>query len=150
MSRKGKNNHYHYAEKFEAKARMSARDALRIPKKSIIFTMLFLLAFGLISTTFAAYVTDDTINPDGIVSVRLRNTLSERRGADYVDEFADAEEEDLADSGAEMDLAESAATTYYYRGGKNSWGATAMTASSDGFYAYYSATVQDCDFHIFI
>ena len=32
------------------------------------------------------------------------------------------------------------ATTYYYRGAKNSWGATAMTTSSDGYYAYYSAT----------
>ncbi len=29
--------------------------------------------------------------------------------------------------------------TYYYRGNQNSWGATAMTASDDGFYEYFSA-----------
>lgn len=147
MSRRGKNNHYHYAEKFEAQAHKNARDAMRIPKKPIIFTLLILLAFGLISTTFAAYVTDDSVNPDGVISVRLRNTLSERRGANYVDEFAKADD-DLADSGVEEDLAESAATTYYYRGAKNNWGATAMTASSDGFYAYYSASAGAHQFKI--
>lgn len=31
-------------------------------------------------------------------------------------------------------------TTYYYRGEKNSWGATAMTTSSDGYYSYYSTS----------
>ena len=29
--------------------------------------------------------------------------------------------------------------TYYYRGNQNSWGATAMTVSTDGFYEYFSA-----------
>ena len=31
-------------------------------------------------------------------------------------------------------------TTYYYRGEKNSWGATAMITSSDGYYSYYSTS----------
>ena len=29
--------------------------------------------------------------------------------------------------------------TYYYRGNQNSWGATPMTASADGFYEYFAA-----------
>ena len=28
---------------------------------------------------------------------------------------------------------------YFYRGNQNSWGATEMTTSSDGFYSYYKA-----------
>lgn len=34
------------------------------------------------------------------------------------------------------------ATDYYYRGDKNSWGATKMTAHNSGLYAYYSTSAQ--------
>lgn len=37
---------------------------------------------------------------------------------------------------------------YYYRGGKNSWGATKMTQSSDGTYWYYTATSGNHEFKI--
>ena len=37
---------------------------------------------------------------------------------------------------------------YYYRGGKNNWGATKMTQSSDGSYWYYTATSGNHEFKI--
>lgn len=37
---------------------------------------------------------------------------------------------------------------YYYRGGKNSWGATKMTPHVDGYYAYYSASSGQHEFKI--
>lgn len=41
-----------------------------------------------------------------------------------------------------------AATTYYYRGADNNWGATAMTPSADGFYAYIASSTKDHQFKI--
>ncbi len=68
-----KNNHYHYAEKFEDMRRK--RNKLFIPRRAVFFAALFLLMFGLISTTFAAYVSsDESVNTDDgrsiIVDVR--------------------------------------------------------------------------------
>ena len=37
---------------------------------------------------------------------------------------------------------------YYYRGGKNSWGATQMTCHESGYYAYYNATSGEHEFKI--
>lgn len=129
MSRRPKNNHYHYAEKYDRKSRLRVSDVLRTPRKAFTFALLALLAFGLISTTFAAYVaSDDFTENHGSILVSTRNTRAMREGPKGYD---------LAQTGAEQDLASVAATTYYYRGGDNSWGATAMTVSSDGFYAYY-------------
>ncbi|MCQ2369913.1 MAG: hypothetical protein MJ007_05500 [Paludibacteraceae bacterium] len=41
-----------------------------------------------------------------------------------------------------------AATTYYYRGEDNSWGATAMTASTDGYYCYIQSSNSANQFKI--
>ena len=38
--------------------------------------------------------------------------------------------------------------TYYYRGADNSWGADAMTKSSEGFYSYKSSSTNDHQFKI--
>lgn len=129
MSRRPKNNHYHYAEKYDRKSRLRVSDVLRAPRKAFTLALLVLLAFGLISTTFAAYVSsDDFAENHGSIIVNTRNTRLQREGpAGY----------DLAQTGAVKDIAPVAATKYYYRGGDNSWSATAMTVSSDGFYAYY-------------
>ncbi len=35
------------------------------------------------------------------------------------------------------------ATTYYYRGNQNGWGASAMEASTDGYYAYFESPSHD-------
>lgn len=35
------------------------------------------------------------------------------------------------------------ATTYYYRGNQNGWGASAMVASTDGYYAYFESPSHD-------
>ncbi len=40
------------------------------------------------------------------------------------------------------------AQTYYYRGGDNSWGATAMTVSADGFYEYIQSSNSSNQFKI--
>jgi uncharacterized repeat protein (TIGR02543 family) len=55
MSRRKKNNHYHYAEKYELNSRyMRKKRAVYAPRKAVLFTVLVLIAVGLISTTFAA------------------------------------------------------------------------------------------------
>lgn len=91
MARNRKNNHYHYAEKFADIRRK--RQQLFLPKKTVIVAALLLLIFGIITTTFSAYVNDSGINQSGensSILVNLRNTKAQR---------------DIALTGAEADLA---------------------------------------------
>lgn len=158
MSRRGKNNHYHYAELFTDRARRRARrSALLLPRKAVFFAVLVLLAFGVISTTFASNNTYDD-NSGGII-VRIRNAKVTQ---DYVAEGLDREEAeakavstagkgDFAATGADnVDLAVTGAAQYYYRGNDNSWGATAMTVSTDSSYEYYESTTVNNQFKISI
>lgn len=91
MASKRKNNHYHYAEKFDNMRR--GRQRVFLPKKTTILAALCLLIFGIVSTTFSAYVTDDTrqISEGGhSILVEVRNAKAER---------------DIAFTGADADLA---------------------------------------------
>ena len=86
-----KNNHYHYAEKFDDKRRKN--NVLFIPRRAVFVASLVLLVFGLISTTFASYVssnqTDD--EPAGhSILVDVRTAKADR---------------DIALTGANADLA---------------------------------------------
>lgn len=92
MAQNRKNNHYHYAEKFEDRRRRQRK--LFIPKKTAVVAALFLLIFGIVCTTFSAYVSDN-IHPEErehSILVNLRNTKAQR---------------DIALTGAEADLAAS-------------------------------------------
>lgn len=92
MAQNRKNNHYHYAEKFEDRRRRQRK--LFIPKKTAVVAALFLLIFGIVCTTFSAYVSDN-IHPEErehSILVNLRNTKAQR---------------DVALTGAEADLAAS-------------------------------------------
>ena len=91
MARNRKNNHYHYAEKFADRRRK--RQQLFLPKKTVIVTAMLLLIFGIITTTFSAFVADSGINQTGensSILVNLRNTKAQR---------------DIALTGANADLA---------------------------------------------
>ena len=90
MAQNRKNNHYHYAEKFKDRRRRQRK--LFIPKKTAVVAALFLLIFGIVCTTFSAYVSDN-IHPEErehSILVNLRNTKAQR---------------DVALTGAEADLA---------------------------------------------
>ncbi|WP_405356862.1 hypothetical protein [Ruminococcus sp.] len=112
MSRNGKNNHYHYAEQYEKRTRrIRVRDVLRLPKKSVIFALLVLFAFGLISTTFAAYISnvyDDSTNGTG------RGIVMQTRNKK-------AQDDTLAGVGANADLASTGATVDLYLQPADTW-----------------------------
>lgn len=143
MSRRGKNNHYHYAEKYETKRyrrRMRARDMLYTPVKPAMVALLVLFAFGLISTTFAAYVTNnydsvvDESSGSGIV-MNIRNRKVNDDTLAYT-----AANSGIADTGANVDVADTGARTGYYITGTaaGAWGTfTQMTTSAGGYYCYY-------------
>lgn len=114
MSRKGSNNHYHYAEKFESRAyqrRVRAARILHTPRKSMLFALAILCVFGFISTTFAYYVSDVETTPgsDGSVIVSVRTALAQK------DESAGAlAEERGIDTSAAIEPAEASAPVNVY------------------------------------
>lgn len=82
MSRNHKNNHYHYAEKFDDRRRRPARaNRAYMPFKSVIISLAVLLMFGLVCTTFATYVYEEQpeSNPEAhpIIS-EIRNLKASR------------------------------------------------------------------------
>lgn len=86
-----RNNHYHYAEKFDDKRRSRAK--LFVPRRTLFIAALFLLIFGLISTTFAAYVSSNQpeATDDGhSILIDVRTAKAER---------------DIALTGASADIA---------------------------------------------
>lgn len=97
MSRRPKNNHYHYAEQFEDRRRHSKNGRTAyMPFKAVIASLVVLLMFGLVSTTFATYVSETELpyDPEGSQSlgVTVRNLKASR---------------DVAITGARVDLASS-------------------------------------------
>lgn len=99
MSNNRKNNHYHYAEKYDRviRRKKSSRTAY-LPFKTVIASLVVLLMFGLVSTTFGAYITESEpdYNPEepGIIS-EVRNIKATR---------------DTAITGRNVSLAETGAT----------------------------------------
>ena len=93
MSKKNRNNHYHYAEKFDdMKKRDERSNRAFVPFKALIISLLVLLMFGFVCTTFSTYVTDNEpeYNPEQpSMLVQVRNLKAAR---------------DVALTGAETDL----------------------------------------------
>lgn len=85
-----KNNHYHYAEKFEDRRRR--QNKLFLPRRAVFVASMILLMFGLISTTFAAYVSSNETNDGGEHSI-------------IVDVRTAKAQKDFALTGANADLA---------------------------------------------
>ncbi len=82
MSKNHKNSHYHYAEKFEdRRKRFEKANRAFMPFKSVIISLVVLMLFGLVSTTFAAYVYDNQSEPGLEVSPiisEMRNIKASR------------------------------------------------------------------------
>ena len=118
MAQNRKNNHYHYAEKFEDRRRRQRK--LFIPKKTAVVAALFLLIFGIVCTTFSAYVSDNihTEERERSILVTLRNTKAQR---------------DVALTGAEADLA---STGFSCSGGYIYFDANGWTIPS-GYKVYF-------------
>lgn len=94
MSRNHKNNHYHYAEKFEDLRKRDERNSNAfVPFKALIISLIVLMMFGFVCTTFSTYVTDNEpeYNPEnpGLLA-EVRNIKASR---------------DIAVTGANADLA---------------------------------------------
>ena len=68
MSKKRKNFHYHYAERYETPEERRARKRLKhhysVPPMAMLISLAFLVLFGLVSTTFSVYVTNSYNDPD--------------------------------------------------------------------------------------
>ncbi|MBQ3286223.1 MAG: hypothetical protein IJH40_11385 [Ruminococcus sp.] len=111
MARNRKNNHYHYAEKFEDMRRRQHR--LFVPRKTAVVAALFLLIFGVISTTFSAYVSENVHPEEGghTILVDIRTAKAQK---DYAFTGAEA---DLAEIGADI----ASGTTIYFI---NPWSGT--------------------------
>lgn len=141
MSRRPRNNHYHYAEQYSDghyRRKEKAASVLHMPRRAVFFAVLVLLVFGLVTTTFSANTSDENTG-GGSILISVRNAKVNR---DLVLTGASSDE-DLADTGALVDYAPTAAQTYYYTGQGNSvgWGnQAALTVSSDGFYEYIQIT----------
>ena len=103
MSNKRRNNHYHYAEKFDVKREHSRSGrSVFVPFKALLLSLIVLLLFGFVTTTFGAYVTE-SLPEDSDMMVQMRNIKASR---------------DVALTGADMDLAETgwgfSGTNYFY------------------------------------
>lgn len=102
MSNRRRNNHYHYAEKFDDnKRRRDGKKVAYMPFKSVVITLVVLLMFGLISTTFAVFVSENSPEYDPAedtqsLIVNARNLKASRDvamvGADF----------DIASTGANI------------------------------------------------
>lgn len=106
MSKKRKNFHYHYAEQYETRReRRRTKRRFSAPPVALLFTLIMLGLFGMISVSFSAFVTNDISDPDKpaknslIASVR-NHAVRENTDSDLVSRKAD-----LAGVGAERDLA---------------------------------------------
>lgn len=110
-----RNNHYHYAEKYEEKrARVRRRGMRRLPVKSAIFTLLMLFAFGLVSTTFATYV---TASGDGVIDGYVECT----NGVVLNVKNRKVDDDTLIYTGADADLASTGANVTLYFQPADSW-----------------------------
>lgn len=110
-----RNNHYHYAEKFADKSRRSGiRELKRVPVKSAIFALLLLFAFGLVSTTFSAFV---SVAGDDIIRGKVEYT----NGVMFNLLNKKLNDDTLAGTGADKDLAATGANVNIYLQPKDSW-----------------------------
>lgn len=90
----------------------------QLPRVLTVFMLLALLIIGLVSTTFASFVADNSTPDDGSLVARVQTAVSaNREKKDLADTKANAdladtnEKEDIAQTGADDDLADTSADT---------------------------------------
>ena len=142
MSGRHKNNHYHYAEKFEHRRRSAAGKRAFMPFKSVIISLVVLLMFGLVCTTFSVYVSDteptDAAEFSPIIS-EVRNMKASR---------------DIAFTGANADLAETGYTCsgYYpiFDNTNTNWSASyfyAAVGNGNGFSPFEMTQIENTNLY---
>ena len=128
MSRKHKNNHYHYAEQYtdgSYRRRVRASGVLRLPRRAVFFAMLVLIMLGVVTATFSADIGSDASDSAGSILVRVRNT---KLAQDYVADGMDRKEA-YAMTGADADLSSVGGfTDLHYIGTKNGWATNSAPA----------------------
>ena len=143
MSKKRKNFHYHYAEKFETQnnGRTRGKKSRRMPVPPLAFfvSLVVLMLFGLVTTSFSVFVTsvvdDPAANVSGGLIVKARNEMV--RAANGIDGSLARKEAALADTGADADLA----NTSLSLGGKRLFLQNKGKVSDDGSGAKYRCAV---------
>lgn len=120
MASRHKNDHYHYAEKFNDKRHR--RQRFFLPKKTTIVAALCLLIFGIVTTTFSAYVEDNS-------------SVDEREHSILVDVRSAKADRDIAFTGADVDLAATGAdlTAPVYYVDSDDWGSANMYFWKTGY-----------------
>ena len=148
MSRNGKNNHYHYAEKFSDRNRRSAAGKRAfMPFKSVIISLVVLLMFGLTCTTFSVYVDDNPAENETQVAGLIGEIRSIKASRD------------IAFTGAEVDLAASGLTInagtkyFFFDASLTNWSDVQLfvgRGTSSGYTAVYPMThISDTDLYFY-
>ena len=146
MSKKRKNFHYHYAEKFETQnnGRTRGKKSRRMPVPPLAFfvSLVVLMLFGLVTTSFSVFVTsvvdDPAANVSGGLIVKARNEMV--RAANGVDSsLLHKEDAALAGVGADADLADTSLSL----GGKRLFLQNKGRVSDDGTGAKYRCAVYN-------
>ncbi len=124
MSRKPKNNHYHYAERFTDRAkRSSSRPLVLPPKRFLLLIVLLVLTFAVIATTFSASFDDDDKASGGSMIIRMKTARVNGNSAE-----ADSDEGQVV-SRVNRDLAETAGMTdLLYNSATKGWGTNSTTS----------------------
>ena len=146
MSRKPKNNHYHYAEMFTDRAYLARRSrrVIALPRRFVLLATVLVLLFAVITTTFSFNNTDSEAPAGGgSLIVRVRNT---KTAQDYMVTDGMEKEDAYALTGANADLAETgsnpaSASAYYYSGTATGWtepDASHLMTNVDNVYCYRS------------
>ena len=133
MSRRQRNNHYHYAEQYtdgHYRRKLRAASVLHLPRRAVFFAVLVLLVFGIVTTTFSANTSDEAAD-SGSILISVRNAKADR---DLVLAGMKSEDE-LAVTGANVDLAATAAVTdLRYNSATKGWGTnSSVTGNSSGW-----------------
>lgn len=145
MSKKRKNFHYHYAEKFETQRPRTARGGRRLPMPPLAFIVCLavLFLFGMVTTSFSVFVTSTLNDPDmpasGGLIARVRN---KQLSADGDSPFSQKNDADFAGTGAEVDLSDTGTDTftsgtYVYCNPNGKWSAD---SAKIGAYFFNSTT----------
>lgn len=142
MSKKRKNFHYHYAERYETQHIGDKHRGRRMPVPPLAFfvSLVVLMLFGLVTTSFSAFVTsvvdDPAANVSGGLIVKARNEMV--RAANGVDSsLLHKEDAALAGVGADADLADTSLSL----GGKRLFLQNKGKVSDDGTGAKYRCAV---------
>ena len=148
MSRKPKNNHYHFAEQYSDgyyQRKMKAASAVHLPRRAVFFAMFVLLVFGIVTTTFSANISTEEVD-EGSILISVRNTKTDR---DLV--LSGDKSEELAVTGANVDYAALAAVTdLRYNSSTKGWGTnSSVTGNSSGWIPVSFSSASNESFKIY-